>query len=1071
MEFRLIRCAIIAVCLFGNHVLFAQNAQEVFGKNKVQYNKDQADWWIYETSNLVYYWYGKGRNAAHFFINLAEEENQKVLGLFEYHPKEKIELIIYSDLSDLHQSNLDLSHFHTPKLWNLEPRTKEQKILVYFDGDHQHALKLLRKGLVQVYFNSMFSGTNFQEVIQKVISYKLPPWFETGLTEYLGEGWTAKDLTLLSGVWNQKKNFRNFSSRYPSFAGKSFWNFIVSQYGDKSIPNWLYLIRIQKDLAQATRMVFQRDLNELFDEWAGHYQRELSGSETSLPESRRIRLKKEEQIHRLSYSENHKGWVLVTDQNNRKRIRIFSRDLSERRTIYRSGHRNKINVPDPGYPVYAEHPGEKFSVIADEIRNRIRITMTDLLTGETVKTWLPDDITAVYDLAALDRNQLVFSGSTNGFSDLFLYRIKSRSYQKLTDDLYDDLSIELVKTQEGTFAYFNSNRTSGELVKYRLDSILPTGPFSVFRLKIPDSSRQLTKLRAPFLNGSLDELKVINPEMLLLKATHAGGENHYISGINTSYDLSHPQLDKLSAQERDPYLLNIFRDWKGRYFGRVEDLNTRIKSAPQIEEGKGFTPGDSSEVPLQLPVDTQQLTRYQSPFGDPANVREILLNFFQKKKIDYNEISLGTNVQSRQNRIPLTQFNPNQAIAYRDRFQIEETSANLNNDLLFGGLNTFAGFNRNFVPPRLGLLLKLRVREIFENYHIEAGIRIPTNLSGTESYLLFQNQKNRFDHIFALYRKGESETIPVSNFTNYRQTTNTVLFNYQLLYALDPYRSIRLNNTLRNDHRYFNATDRITLDSSGTHLQSLGTRLEFVYDDALGLSINLKQGTQIKVFMEVMKRFQLSRNEGWNFKAVDGMLYIAGFDARHHIPVLRHSVFSNRLYFNSSFGGLRMLNHLGGTENWIIPRYSTENNTGDNLNYAFANQVTEVRGFPLGARRGSSSMVFSSELRIPFFQYILGHSWRNSVLRNLQLVGFVDAGMSWNGFLPDLRKAEIVSARVSNPAVEVDLKFKRNPVISSTGLGLRGALFGYFVRFDYGWPFDLKGLQKPMAHLSLGLDF
>lgn len=1071
MEFRLIRCAIILVCLSGSLTLSAQNAQEVFGKNKVQYNKDQSDWWIYETANLVYYWYGKGRNTAHYFINLAEEENQKVLGLFEYHPKEKIELVIYSDLSDLEQSNLDLTHMYTPMLWNLEPRTKEQKILLYFDGDHQHALKLLRKGLVQVYFNSMFSGTNFQEVIQKVISYKLPPWFETGLTEYLGEGWTAKDLTLLSGMWNKRKSFRKFSNRYPSFAGKSFWNYVVSEYGDKSLPNWLYLIRIQKDLAQATRMAFQRDLEELFEEWRTYYQRELSGTESELPDSKRIRLKKEEQIHRISYSENYKGWVLITDQNNRKRIRIFSRDLSQRRSIYRSGHRNKINVPDPGYPVYAEHAGEKFSVIADEIRNRIRLTLKDHLSGETVKTWLPDDITAIYDLAVIDRNQIVFSGSSNGFSDLFLYKIKSRSYQKLTDDLYDDLNLSLIKTQEGMFVCFNSNRTAREMQKTRLDSILPTGPFSVFRIRIPDTTRILTKLRSPFPHSSLESMRMLNPDIMLLKAIHSGGEIHYISGPNGSYDLSHPQLDKLSAQERDPYLLNIFRDWKGRYYGKVEDLANRLKSAPLIEEGKGFSSGDSADDQIEMPVDTQQMARFQSAFGDPPNTREILLNFFQKKKIDYNEIYLGPSTAHRQNRIPLTQFNPNQAIAYRDRFQIEETSANLNNDLLFGGLNTFAGFNRNFTPPRLGLLLKLRVRELFENYFIEAGIRIPTNLSGTESFLLFYNQKNRLDHIFAIYRKGESETIPVSNFNNYRQTTNTVLFNYQLIYALDPYRSIRLNNTLRNDHRYFNATDRITLDSSGTHLQSLGSRLEFVYDDVLGLSINLKQGTQIKVFMEAMKRFELSPGDNWNFQPVNGLLYIAGFDARHHIPVLRHSVFSNRLYFNSSFGTLRMLNHLGGTENWIIPRYSQENNTGDNLNYAFANQVTEVRGYPLGSRRGSSSMVFNSELRIPFFQYILGHSWRNSLLRNLQLVGFVDAGMSWNGFLPDLRKAEVVTAKVSNPAVEVDLKFKRNPVITSTGLGLRSALFGYFIRFDYGWPFDFRGIQKPMAHLSLGLDF
>ncbi|MBK9630262.1 MAG: hypothetical protein IPO62_04195 [Saprospiraceae bacterium] len=136
---------------------------------------------------------------------------------------------------------------------------------------------------------------------------------------------------------------------------------------------------------------------------------------------------------------------------------------------------------------------------------------------------------------------------------------------------------------------------------------------------------------------------------------------------------------------------------------------------------------------------------------------------------------------------------------------------------MFGGLNTFAGFNQNFAPPNLGLLFKIRVRDIFENYHVEGGLRIPTSLSGSEAYLLFENDKQRFDHIYAIYRKSSHEQIPVTNFQSYKQTTNTVLFNYQLLYALDPYKSIRLNNTLRNDHLFLRGTDLTSLDSSGSH--------------------------------------------------------------------------------------------------------------------------------------------------------------------------------------------------------------------------------------------------------------
>lgn len=1072
MEFRTIQSSLFVVLtgLLAYIPSEAQHARETFGKNKIQYNNDQKDWWIYETSNLVYYWYGKGRNFAHFLINIAEEENQAVLNLFEYHPKEKIELVIFSDLSDFHQTNIDLSHTWSPGLWNLEPKIKGQKILIYFNGNHDHAVKMLRKGLVQVYFNSMFSGTNFQEVIQKVISYKLPPWFETGLIEYLGEGWTDRDEWILNGLWKKRNGFKNFSKKNPVLAGKSFWNYIFIKYGDKTLSNWLYLIRIQKDLHQATRMVFQIELKELMEEWRIWYGRQLDNKKYQLPAIHKIRLKKEESIQRVYYSNIFNAWVFVTDQNNRKRIRLYNDQLKCIQTIYCSGHRNKINIPDIKYPVYAENKMENISVVADEIKNRIRMTITDHQTGLVTKTILPEDIFAIYDLEILNRDQLIFSGSNNGFSDLFLYKIKSRSYQKLSDDIFDETKLQLASLNGEKRLYYLSNRLNSYYEKIKLDSLLPLDPLSLHEMGISNPSLA-SKSQEPMEGSSLYHFILLRDDLYIIEANHADGLIHYLSDNNRKYDLSHPLLNKIAGKSGLEKTMRIYKDIHGRPLGRIDALNDLKNSALEFIQDSNNEIKDSANVSPLDSIGILPLSKFQSEFGDPPNALEIIQNGFKVKSQEYK--SSRNNLQNR--KIPVVsfenKFNSNQAIAYRDRFQIEETSANLNNDLLFGGLNTFAGFNANFVPPPVGLLLKMRVRDIFENYHLEGGVRIPTSLSGNEAYLLFENEKKRLDHIYAIYRRVGHESIPLNSFQSFRQTTNTVLFNYQLIYAFDPYKSIRLNNTVRNDHLFLKGTDLISLDSSSTHLQSVGTRLEFVYDDALELGINLRQGTQIKVFIETMKRFRINKEETWTFAPEKGLLYILGFDARHHIPILKHSVFSNRWYFNSSFGGLRMLNHLGGTENWLIPKYGTQGGSGALLNYTFSQQVTEVRGFPIGARRGTSAMVFSSEVRIPFFQYLLSQSWRNGFLRNLQLVGFLDAGMAWNGFLPHLAKAEIVEQNVSNPAVIVDIRYQRNPIISSTGIGVRSAIFGYFIRADYGWPFDVSGIGKPIFHLSLGLDF
>ena len=76
-------------------------------------------------------------------------------------------------------------------------------------------------------------------------------------------------------------------------------------------------------------------------------------------------------------------------------------------------------------------------------------------------------------------------------------------------------------------------------------------------------------------------------------------------------------------------------------------------------------------------------------------------------------------------------FRPVRAVAYRLRFGIEDISTTVNNELLFGGLNTFAGINEEFEPPSTGFLIKGSAGDIFEDYKIEGGARFPTDFNGS----------------------------------------------------------------------------------------------------------------------------------------------------------------------------------------------------------------------------------------------------------------------------------------------------------------------------------------------------
>lgn len=1057
---RFLLCFFTGIVL--SNTLFAQNAREEFGKNKIQYNDDQQEWWIYETSNIIYYWYGKSRKVAEFYISIAENENKKIREIFEFHLRDKIELVIYSDLSDLYQTNLDLDLYLTPMNWNEEPKIADQKMLLYFDGNHQNALKLLRKGLIRMYFNSIFSGSQIEEVVQKVISFKLPNWFESGLIDYLSDSWTEEDLYSMKYSWKKsgKNRFIRFNRINSHLAGKSLWNYIVKQYGQQAISNWLYMIRIQKDLNSAARLVFQRSINDLYSEWSDYYERELSALVLTEQAFSKLRLRKEEYIVASEYREELSAFLISTNQNGCKRLRILYPETNKIKTLYRSGHRNKITIPESHYPLffYLKNPQQHY--IIDIQRNRNKLYVYDNNFKLLAASIFPEAIQDIYDAEAIDEKNIYFTGNNNGLSDVFKYNIVSRTFIKITDDIFDELKLK--KSLNDTTILVNSARLHDSEPIKSLDSIIPIFPFELYSLQ----NSKLLKQDSILGSGSVEDFVKQKDETLLRAKFNSKTQQLFLRN-NEHYDLDEPYLN-YTTFGKNQQLIKFYRKPNQKYYYQLLDYNSFQEKNREVSQdtSQNIFIQDSLEDHVNNPKPS-----FESSFGDPDNADWVVQEFL-KKSNSFQLSDLKISEQRYQSSGSIIKFNPNQSIAYRNRFSMEDWSTTLNNDLLFGGLNTFTGNNPIYDVPHTGILFKTRVIENFNNYSIDFGIRIPTDFRGSEAFAVFHNNKYRWDHSYGIYRKSLRKSYPSRTGSEIQEINKTFLLNHQTRYALDHYQSFRINSTVRNDYIFLKATERSLLDTNGVHYQSVGSRIEYVYDDALNISVNLKQGTQCKVFFEFNKRFTGSFSNGIKLSQLPGFLFIVGMDLRHHIPVLKLSSFSNRLYINSSFGTQRLLNHLGGTENWMLFRkYNYESPPDLEANYSFSQQVTEVRGHPISSRKGSSAMVYSSELRIPFFHYILNQNWKNSFLRNMQFIPFFDIGLSWQGAFPNFQQIEKYIYSAENPAVKINVVYNRNPFIAGTGFGLRTSVFGYFIRFDYGWPIQEFKLRTPITHISIGFDF
>lgn len=1070
--FSLALCLSLSGCLIP--LTYAQNAKEIFGKNKVQFSDDHNDWWQHETNNFISYYYGKSKDPAKFCIEIAESENAEIQKLFEYHLKDKIELIIYTDPSDHAQTNIALDDQFPEKTWKDAPKIKGQKILLFYTGNHAELRKLLRAGIIKIYFASLFDGTAIQDAVQKVISLRLPDWFEAGLIEYLTVGWTNEAEMAFYNQW-KSKSFRKYASRYPVSAGNSFWAYLLSRFGQQSISNWLYFTRIQKDIEEAARIAFSSDLSSIETDWFRYYKEKAPGNSARLQDLAKLPLlktKAEEIILSMNPSTfRPKQYLLTTQQHGRSRVRLFNPATGKTKTLFKKGSSSKLFPPDLNYPIVCESPTGKDLYIFYEKRNRIYLIHMDAL-GKKFNQKLPESIQRIYSAAYFSKDQIIMTASTGGPSDLFLYNIKGRNFTQLTDDRWDDLNIlELPGAFEKNYLLL-SNRPHGE-PEHQKDSTyeMPLGSMKIYSCIISTDGKSFS-LKTFLGDSSLNITKLQTYKGNVLFEGESNRQKKWYTSTGDSFlefamD-QHPAVMSHSHDANENLCLYRIKD---QYRFQRAKLTTVSFSTPVVLDSVSEATKDSARIAaLSDSTFSESLSFFQSIYPNPSNIQS-LLNEFNTKKQTYTSKSFERNRHLVFSEKPTIQkYLSYQSIAYRPKYYFDELSTRLDNELLFSGLQTYTGAASSYEVPEIGILFKTRIVEVLENFIGEAGIRIPTTFNGLEAYALFDHRLFLCDQTYAFYFKTQTDVVSNLRNASLKKQSNTWLLNYQLKYPIDHYKSLRAIATLRNDRiQYLSTTQASLFDSVASLQQRIGVRLEYVFDNALDLSLNLKNGWQAKCYFEFSKPLQINLTD--QFRFLDGSLLVAGFDIRHHLPVLKKSTLSQRAYSNISFGSHRILYYVGGTENWLIPKFEDQNPLATTGEYRYNALATEVRGHAYGARKGGSVFGYSLEFRIPILQYLIQQNWKNSLFRNFQFLLFYDASVVWDGFYPNITKSSTVNYFAQNPVVQINLQYYRDPWIAGTGFGFRTSLFGYYLRIDHAWPIQDFKLETPKWLFSLGLDF
>lgn len=1068
-----------------------QSVATEFGKNRIQYHDDFDQWNMYETENFVTYWYGKGREIAHTVVQLAELDNPSIQNVLEHKMNDKIELIVYLDLTDMKQSNLGIEEQFISQ--GGITKVVENKVFLYFNGDHNDLRKSLREGIASVYINSMLHGNNLQEIVQNAVLLNLPDWFQEGLVSYMGEEWSPEIESRLKDYFTHpkksRKDFVRLAKNDPRLAGHSMWNFLANYYGRASISNLLYLTRINRSLEIGLLYVLGIDSKELSRQWQDYYEEKFLLQNESPYEFRHdIDLPNQKHnipIGRMRLSPD--GNKLAYSLNDHSRIRVILYDMQtgDKDVLYRYGVRNFEQEADPNYPVLAwEKDGSELSMIYEQ-RDVINLMTFDFTTNEIITDKLGPEFHRVYDLDCWSSDTLILAASIDGFSDLYLYAPVTRQSTRMTEDFYDDLDATVVHIRNKKYVLFSSNRRDDVLRKMELDSILPIGPFDLFLLDYSPENSTLRRLTYSS-DASERQARIAGPDELICLTDRAGRWQR----LKVSRLMEDPPLSTIIARyDRDilrhefvpasPVVIDWLQKWNLPYLQTTRMDTTQvdlgISSDAEPSWTKSFKENVESANDNKEEV-TDPKYFFQTIFPEPQKITVWENN--EKSKVtddplpDLIPFSLPVRVNE-YNPSDLVEFNRARVIAARLKFKLDYFNTTMDNDLLFGGLDSYAGTKRDFEPSPLGLLIKGQVKDLLEDYIITGGARYPTTFNGSEYFLVFNNRKRRIDKEYAIYRKSVIEQDPSENNPVHRNQFVTFLGLMKLSYPFDVYNSLRISCTLRNDRHITLATDVGTLGRQTDDAQRFGLKLEWIFDNTRVLDINSLRGTRAKAWTEVVKRFDLNLFEsGTKLQFNKGFMTVLGFDARHYVSLDRRSLFAVRATGATSFGSERILFYLGGVENWLFPSFDRGVNVPDDINFAYTGLAANMRGFKYNARNGSSVVLTNAELRIPVLQYLSRQKIRSSFLRNIQLVGFVDAGTAWHGKDPFGPENPLNTVILSNPpTVEVTVNYYRNPLIVGYGAGLRTMLFGYLIKVDYGWNWETKTDRKPLLHFSMGADF
>jgi hypothetical protein len=653
-----------------------------------------------------------------------------------------------------------------------------------------------------------------------------------------------------------------------------------------------------------------------------------------------------------------------------------------------------------------------------------------------------------------DGKNIVLSGTLNGKTNIYLLPITANVPKKVTEDNFDD--INPIFSRDGTSIFFSSNRGNHLGLKCHDSIRSPDNIFHVYELKLTDDykSEDLIQLtNAKYSDKMLaiakdDKVQFIRSKLLYDERCSVYRDSA-IASIDTTIHYRYYNVTEV-LQKSNRNSLGFF-------------INKSCDSAVWLIEESGVPYAIKENLvndrAIEVEGDEDQTEERNESYAemvwiakkkDPSRIDTENFAFpsDKKKKVESAEQGSDSLVSSK---IEIPRFR-NYLINYTTSY----LQSSVDNQFASSFYQNFTG--PSSITPGFSGFFKVGISDLMDDFKFTAGVRLAANLNNSDFGFSFENLKNRVDTKFSLQRQGQEIT---QQYATIRVQTYNLTHEWK--YPFTETSAFKFTAIGRNDRMVVLSSDPYTASYKNQNEWNIGGKVEYIFDNTFIKGLNYRTGTRFKAWGEHFRQ-----PDKWKEQ---NSIYVVGFDFRHYQTIHRDLTFAFRLCGSSSFGDYKVVNYLGGVDNWLGQKIDNSVLVSSTQGYTFQAFAGPLRGFYVNARNGNNFLLSNSELRLPLFRYLSNRSIKSDFADNFQVIGFFDIGSAWTGKSPYDDANDFNTITVSQTPITVQLRSNKEPIIYGYGFGLRSKVLGYYMRADWAWGVDDHTVMPRVFYLSLNLDF